>query len=108
MVCVLKLVTHLVKANKFVVKVKGFTEGSREKLAEAPATFVSVDTASVTMGELGHCKGAHEVVPKLSKEFKDVDVNEGEEVLTLHPEERGTHKKCSEQIRLPRQNGSRR
>ena len=37
MVCVLKLVTHPVKAYKFGVKVKGLTEASREKLSNALA-----------------------------------------------------------------------
>ena len=45
MVCVSKLVTVGVNVN-------GLTEGSREKLAEALETFISVDNARalVTMG----------------------------------------------------------
>ena len=38
-----ELVTHSVKGNKLSVKDNCFTEGNREKLAEAFATFISVD-----------------------------------------------------------------
>ena len=57
-ICVLKLVTNLVIGNNFGVKVKGFTDDSRENLVDASATFISVDNirAFVTMGELGQCK----------------------------------------------------
>ena len=78
MVCVLKLVTHLVNGNKFGVKAKGLTEGSREKLAEALATFISLDNARalVTMGDLGQYQEVHEVVlPKFSEEYQDTMVN---------------------------------
>ena len=52
MICVSKLATNLVKGNKFGVKVKGLTGDSREKPAEASATFISVDNtrAFVTSG----------------------------------------------------------
>ena len=79
------------KANKFGVQVKGLTEGSREKLAEALATFVSVDNAKalVTVGKLGQHKAIREVVIlKFSEEYQDAMVMEGDEVLTLRPEER--------------------
>ena len=51
----LTLVTKLVKGKKFGVTVKGQTEGRREQLAEALATFISVDNARdlVTAGEVG-------------------------------------------------------
>ena len=90
----LKLVTNFVNGKKLGVKAQGFTEGSREKLAEAPATFISVDNTRAldTMGELGHFKVVRKVVlPKLSKEFADGCAVEGEEVLeilTLRLEER--------------------
>ena len=45
------------------------------------------------MGELGQFQEVHEVVvPKFSGEYKHAVVIEGEEVLTLRPQERGTHK----------------
>ena len=49
------LVTNLVRSNTFGENIKDPTEGSREKLAETSANFISVDSvvASVTMGELG-------------------------------------------------------
>ena len=44
-------------------------------------------------GELRQYKEVDEVVlPKYSDEYKDAKVMEGEEVLTLRPEERGTQK----------------
>ena len=43
MVSVSKLVTYFVKDNKFGVKVEVLTEGSREQVAEASATLISVD-----------------------------------------------------------------
>ena len=54
-------------------------------------TFISVDNtrASVTMGELRQ----HEevVLPAFNGEHKDAMVTAEEQVLTLRPEERGTH-----------------
>ena len=58
MVCVLKLVTNLLKGNRFGVEVKGLTKG-REKLAEALATFISVNNTLVTMVVLGQYKQVH-------------------------------------------------
>ena len=92
MVCVLKLVTNLLKkGNRFGVEVKGLTEGSREKLAEALATVISVNNTLVTMVDLGQFQEVHEVVlPNISEEYKGAMVIEEEEVLTLLPEESGT------------------
>ena len=44
MISVLKLVTNLVKVNRFGEKVRSLTESSRRKLAEALAIVISVDT----------------------------------------------------------------
>ena len=46
--------TNLVKGHKLGVAVEGFPESSKEELAEALTTFISVDTARalVTMDEL--------------------------------------------------------
>ena len=91
MICVLKFVSNLVKENKLGRTVKSLTEDSREKLAEAFATFTSVDNtrASVSMGELRQYKEVKEVVsPQLSEEAM---VIEGEEVPTLRQGERSAH-----------------
>ena len=60
----LKLVTNFVNGKKLGVKAQGFTEGSREKLAGAPATFISVDNTRAldTLGELGQFKVVRKVV----------------------------------------------
>ena len=81
MVSVSKLVTYFVKDNKFGVKVKVLTEGSREQVAEASATFISVDKVRtfVTMDELGQY--AEVVLSQLSEQLKDAMVIEGKEVL---------------------------
>ena len=88
MICVLKLVTNLVKGDKFGLKVKGLTEGRREKACgEEFATFISVDNARdlVTMGALVQFQEVHEVLlPTVSEKHK------GEEVPTLRPEAKGT------------------
>ena len=54
MISALKLVSILMKGNKLGVEMKGLAESSKERLAEALATFISVDTAGalVAMGEL--------------------------------------------------------
>ena len=47
----------------------------------------------VTLGELGRFKEVHEIVfLKFDKEYTEACVFEGEEVLTLRAEERGTQK----------------
>ena len=96
MICVLKLVTNLEKGNTFEVKCKGLTEDSREKLAEALATFISVDNTRasvspwVSSGTIKKCtKWSYK---KISAVYKHAVVIEGEEVLTLLPQERGTQK----------------
>ena len=50
MICVLKLVTNLVKVNRFGEKVRSLTESSRRKLAEALAT-----SSRWTRESHGHC-----------------------------------------------------
>ena len=67
----------------------------QQKLAEAPTATTSGDSvgALVTMGELGRYKEVHEIVfPEFDTEYAEACVIEGEEVLTLRPEERGTQK----------------
>ena len=61
MISVLKLVTNLMKCNKLNVEVKGLTDTSKERLAEAMATFNSVDDAStlVTLDELTQFTEVH-------------------------------------------------
>ena len=71
------------------------TESCKGKMAEAPATFISVDNARalVTVGELVRYKEVHDIVlPNFYVEFTEVCAIEGEEVLTLRFEERGTQK----------------
>ena len=71
------------------------TESSKERPAEAPTTFISVDNvrALVTLRELGRYKEVHEIVlPKFNETFKDACVTEGEDILTLCFKERGTQK----------------
>ena len=47
-------------------------------------------------------KDVHEVVwPKFSKEFAEAMVSEGEEVLTLRPEDRGTQKLFVDTDQIP-------
>ena len=48
-----KLVTHLMKGNKLGVVVKGLSEISKNRLAEALESFIAMDSAraSVTMGQ---------------------------------------------------------
>ena len=63
------------------MEVKGLTESSRRKLAEAQATFISVDNvrALVTLGELDRYKEVHEIVlPKFDKEYTEACVMERE------------------------------
>ena len=68
------------------MEVKDLSEGSREKLAEASATIISVTNTLVTMVELGQYKEVHQVVlPNISEEYKDAMVIEEEEVPTLSP-----------------------
>ena len=64
MICVLKSVANLVKGNNFGMNVQGLVEDSREKLAGALSTFISVGNvrALVTMGELGLYKEVQVVV----------------------------------------------
>ena len=42
-IVVLKLITHLVEGNNFRVENNSLTESSKSRLAEALATFISVD-----------------------------------------------------------------
>ena len=46
------------------MEVKGLTERSRRKLAEALEIFISVNNvrALLTVGELGRCKEVHDMV----------------------------------------------
>ena len=74
MICALKLIVNLVRGNKFGLEVRGLLESRKRQLADASATFISVDNvrASVTMVELWPFKEVHEVVlPKFSKEFTE-------------------------------------
>ena len=107
MIVVLKLVTNLVKENNFGVEVKGSAESSMGKLAKKSAgKLLSVDNvrALVTVGELERCKEVYEIVfPKFDKEHTEACVIEGEEVLTLRPEDRGT----PTQIKSSKKNGGR-
>ena len=65
-----------------------------ERLADALATFISVDNARalVTMAELALFKEVHKVTsPSLKKEvYTDAKVVEGEEVTILRLVEQGT------------------
>ena len=57
----------------------------RKQLAEALATFISVDNARarVTVGKLGRYKEVREIVlPKVDKEYTEACVIEGEDALT--------------------------
>ena len=96
MISALKLVTNS-KHKKLGVEVKGSPESSKERLAEALATFISVDNTRslVTMGELAQFSEVHKVVlPSFDKEvYKHPRTTEGEEVLTFRPEEQRTKKK---------------
>ena len=84
------------QGNTFGVKGKGLTEDSREKLAEALATFISVDNTRasvspwVSSGTIKKCTKLS--YKKISAAYKHAVVIEGEEVLTLLPQERGTQK----------------
>ena len=44
-----KLITNLLKGNKFEVEVKCLTESSKGKMAEALASFISVDTSELCL-----------------------------------------------------------
>ena len=93
MIVVLKLFTNVVEGNSFGVRVKSRTESSKSRLVEALTTFISIDNAGalVIVGELGRYKEVHEIVfPKLDKKYIVACVIEGEKVLPLRPEERGT------------------
>ena len=61
MISALKLVQN---GNKLGVEVKGIPESSNHRLADAFATFISVDNAGglVTMGELAQFKEVHTIV----------------------------------------------
>ena len=90
------LVTILVRSNTFGENIKDPTDGSREKLAETSANFISVDSvvASVTDGRARRSieKYMKRCCQKFGEEYKDANVIEGEEVLTLRPGGGGTHK----------------
>ena len=111
MICVLKLVTNLVKGNRFGEKVRSLTESSRKKLAEALANLHLGGhvRAMVTVGELGRYDEVHEIVlPKSNKEFMNGYATEGEGVLTLRVEERKlcrcSDKTCEENEEPPLMN----
>ena len=74
------------------VEVKDLAESCQERLAEA--SFISVDHARalITVGELAQLKEVHIVaLPSFDKEvYRRKEVFDGEEVMTLRPEERGT------------------
>ena len=75
------------------------------RLAEELATFISVEHARalVTAGELGRYREVHDIVlPEFDKEYPEACVIEGEEVLTLRPEERGTQKLFVNTKQIPR------
>ena len=55
-------------------------------------SFIAVDYASAlaTMGELAQLKEVHKVVPKFNKAvYESAGAVEGEEVLTVRPEDQG-------------------
>ena len=82
------------KGNKFGVEVKGLTERRKERLAEALATFISVDKAgaSVAMGEMA----------QLKEVYKHAEVIDVEEVMTLRPDEQGTAKLMVNTPKIPK------
>ena len=105
-IVVLKLITNLVEGNNFGVEVKGLSESSKSRLAEALATFISIDDvrALVTMGELG--RGARDSFPTFDKKYTEACVIEGAEILTLRLEKRGTNS-VQTQRKIPKENGDR-
>ena len=65
---------HSAMGHKLGVEVKGVNESSKNRLAEALATFVSVDHvgALVTMGDLAQFQEVHTVVlPRFNKEVRE-------------------------------------
>ena len=112
MIVVLKLIVSLAKTNSLGVEVKRLTDSSKEKLAEARTTFISVDKVRtlVKMGELVRYKEAHEMVFRtFDKKYTEAYVIEGEEVLTVRPEENeDTEILCKHTDKTPRGNGDRR
>ena len=78
----------------------------QRKLAEASANFISVDNvrALVTMSELERYKEVHGIfLPKFDREYTEACVIEGEEVLTIRPEERGTQKLFFNTYKIPKE-----
>ena len=107
MISALKLVQN---GNKLGVEVKGIPESSNHRLADAFATFISVDNAGalVTMGELAQFKEVHKIVFfNFYKEVrKNAKVIEGEMHDKLKEVTRRVgSKKCQTEGCWPRQSG---
>ena len=90
---------------------KGPAQSNKEELAETLATFIAVDDSRtlVTMGALARFKEVHQVVfSKFNKEvFEHAEVIEGEEVMTLRPEEQRTQKLFVHTSKIPKEKSGR-
>ena len=105
MIVVLIVITHLIEGNSFGPRIQSLTKSSKRRLAEALATFISVDIAGalVTMGEVVSYKEVHEIVsPKFDKQYTEACVIEGEDIPTLRSEQRGTQKLFVNTEKIPK------
>ena len=105
LISALKRVLNLMQRNK--LGVKGLERCSKNRLREALRLFIAVDHARafVTMGEVAQFWKVRKIVlPSLSNEiYACACVVEGEEVLTVCPEELGLQQLFVDTSRIPKE-----